>query len=302
MKQASQHIMMVRPMHFGYDPETADSNAFQNKEGADHIEDITRAAIEEFDQAVVKLRERGVQVTVIEDTDSPIKPNAVFPNNWISFHNKGIILYPMMAESRRSERRMDIIDTINQGVKEFEQVIDLSEQEVNSRFLESTGSIIFDYQHDMAYACLSPRTDEGLFRELCDFLNYEPIVFHSRDAQGQLIYHTNVMMCLAAKYAIICLESIDLREREEVKGAIAGTGHEIIEISLEQVYSFAGNMLEVEGTGGQSYLVMSQAAFHSLSKDQITQINQHSEIIAIPIPTIEKYGGGSIRCMMCRVI
>ncbi len=301
MNQATQHIMMVRPKHFGYDPETAKSNAFQNKEGADHIEDISAQAISEFDAAVQKLRDKGVEVTVIEDTDDPIKPNAVFPNNWISFHNKGIILYPMLAENRRWERRMDIIDHINEKVKEFEQVIDLSERENNQKFLESTGSIIFDYENDMAYACLSPRTDEGLFRELCEFLNYEPVVFYSRDADGQLIYHTNVMMCLASKYAIICLDSIDIDERDGVNAALESTGHEIIPISLEQVYQFAGNMLEVEGEGGQSYLVMSKAAFDSLTEEQISRINKYSEIIAIPISTIEKYGGGSIRCMMCRV-
>lgn len=302
MKQASSHIMMVRPKHFGYDPITAASNAFQHKEGADHVAEIAQLAIDEFDLAVNKLTEKGVPVTVIADTDEPIKPNAVFPNNWISFHNKGIILYPMMAKNRRWERRMEIIDEINEKVKQFEQVIDLSEQETNQKFLESTGSIIFDYANDIAYACLSPRTDKELFTELCEFLNYEAVIFHSRDAHGQLIYHTNVMMCLASKYAIICLESIDQAEREEVSGAIAETGHELIEISLDQVYQFAGNMLEVEGAGGQSYLVMSNAAFRSLTEEQIASIEQYSEIIAIPIPTIEKYGGGSIRCMMCRVM
>ena len=302
MKQASSHIMMVRPKHFGYDPITAASNAFQHKEGADHIEEISKAAVQELDLAVSMLQEKGVPVTVIEDTDEPLKPNAVFPNNWISFHNKGIILYPMMAENRRWERRRDIIDTINANVKVFEQVVDYTKSEAESRFLESTGSIIFDYEHDMAYACRSPRTDESLFREICDFLKYEPILFDSRDADGQLIYHTNVMMCLASDYAIICLESIDSSERDRVKLAITSTGHELIDITMDQVYQFAGNMLEVEGKDGKSYLVMSQAAFDSLNKDQIKRIEQYSSIISIPIPTIEKYGGGSVRCMMCRVM
>lgn len=301
MKQATRHLLMIRPKHFGYDPVTADSNAFQQKDGAEQEDKISSRAIVEFDQAVSKLRSKGVAVTVIDDTEAPIKPNAVFPNNWVSFHNKGIILYPMMAENRRWERRMDIIDTINEQVKSFEKVVDLSDHEKEARFLESTGSIIFDYVNDMAYACLSPRTDEGLFRELCDFLDYEPIIFHARDADGQLIYHTNVMMCLASQYALICMDCIDENERAEVAEAIERTKHELISISMDQVYEFAGNMLEVEGAGGQSYLVMSQSAFRSLTQEQIKKIQAYSEIISIDIPTIEKYGGGSIRCMMCRV-
>lgn len=302
MIQATQHIMMVRPKHFGYDPETAKSNAFQSREGADHIDEISAQAISEFDLAVQTLRSKGIAVTVIQDTDEPIKPNAIFPNNWISFHNKGIVLYPMLAENRRWERRMDIVEYISEKIKKFEQVLDLSEREANNKFLESTGSIIFDYENDLAYACLSPRTDEELFRELCDFLNYHPIVFHARDANNQLIYHTNVIMCLASKYAVICLDCIDSNEQEKVKTALIRSSHEIIKISLDQVYQFAGNMLEVQGAEGKSYLVMSQAAFDSLTQDQIALINQYSEIIAIPISTIEKYGGGSIRCMMCRIL
>lgn len=301
MKQASRHLMMVRPKHFGYDPVTAASNAFQRKEGADHTQEIRNKAMQEFDHAVQQLRDKGVAVTVIEDTEEPVKPNAVFPNNWISFHNKGIILYPMMAENRRWERRKDIIDKINEEVKSFDTVVDLTEKEAEGRFLESTGSIIFDYAHDKAYACLSPRTDEALFNELCDFLNYEPIIFHARDADGQLIYHTNVMMCLASRYAVVCLECIDPAQRAQVIESIEGTGHQLIEISLEQVYQFAGNMFEVEGSNGQSYLVMSETALNSLTKEQVATIEQYSEIISMSIPTIEKYGGGSIRCMMCRV-
>lgn len=301
MRQATKHIMMVRPKHFGYDPQTAGSNAFQVIEGADRGTLIEEKAISEFNGAVEKLRSKGIEVTIIEDTDSPVKPNAVFPNNWVSFHNDRVILYPMLAQSRRAERRVDIIERFNLVGHRFEQIVDLSGEEENGLALESTGSIIFDYANEMAYACLSPRTDEGLFKEVCELLNYEPVIFHSRDERGQLIYHTNVMMCIAAQYAVICLESIDAEEREAVAGALEKTGHQLVDITMEQVHQFAGNMFEVEGTGGQSYLVMSKAAFDSLREDQIEQINQYSEIIAIPIPTIEKYGGGSIRCMMCRV-
>jgi len=300
MNQATSHIMMVRPKHFGYDPETAESNAFQVKDGADQKNSIANSAIEEFDAAVIKLQDKGVKVTVIEDTDQPVKPNAVFPNNWISFHEDKVILYPMMAENRRWERRTDLLEAVADE-NQVERVIDLSGQEAENKFLESTGSIIFDYENRLAYACLSPRTDEGLFRELCDILNYEPIIFHARDENGQLIYHTNVMMCMASKYAVVCLDCIDEEERDDVKATIESTGHELIEIGLDQVHQFAGNMLEVEGAGGQSFMVMSKAAFDSLDNDQINQIRQYSEIVSVPIPTIEKYGGGSIRCMMCRV-
>jgi hypothetical protein len=301
MKQGTQHIMMLRPKQFGYDPETAESNAFQDKEGADAKATIQEQALFEFDHAVEQLRSFGIQLTVIEDTAHPIKPNAIFPNNWISFHDNRIVLYPMLAESRRAERRTDIIDLIKDEVVSFDEVIDYSGQELKGRFLESTGSIVFDYENERAYACLSPRTDEGLLRELCSVLKYEPVIFNARDAKGQLIYHTNVMMCLASKYAIICLDSIDFPEKEEVVDTLKSTGHQIIPISMEQVYHFAGNMLEVIGDKGQSFLVMSKAAYNSLNQIQIDQIRQYSEIIPIPIGTIEKYGGGSVRCMMCRV-
>ena len=301
MRQASKRIMMVRPKHFGYDPETAESNAFQSSEGAQKRQEIEQLAINEFDGAVEKLRHKGVEVEVIEDTDTPKKLNAVFPNNWVSFHEDKVVLYPMLTPSRRSERRLDVVESFQKQGFAADQVIDLSAYESEEQFLESTGSIIFDYKHKLAYACLSPRTDAELFEKLCDIIGFEPVAFSSYDEHHQEIYHTNVMMCIAADYAVVCAESIPEEQREDVLGALTKTGHEIVDISLQQVHQFAGNMLEVEDEHGQSILVMSKAAFLSLSKGQVEAISKYSEILAIPIPTIEKYGGGSIRCMMCRV-
>ena len=301
MRQASKRIMMVRPKHFGYDPETAESNAFQSSEGAQKRQEIEQLAINEFDGAVEKLRHKGVEVEVIEDTDTPKKLNAVFPNNWVSFHEDKVVLYPMLTPSRRSERRLDVVESFQEQGFVADQVIDLSNYESEDQFLESTGSIIFDYEHKLAYACLSPRTDAELFEKLCDIIGFEPVAFYAYDEHHQEIYHTNVMMCIAADYAVVCAESIPEEQREDVLGALTKTGHEIVDISLQQVHQFAGNMLEVEDEHGQSILVMSKAAFLSLSKGQVEAISKYSEILAIPIPTIEKYGGGSIRCMMCRV-
>ena len=301
MRQASKRIMMVRPKHFGYDPETAESNAFQSSEGAQKYDEIERLAIGEFDAAVEKLRHKGVEVEVIEDTDSPKKLNAVFPNNWVSFHDDKVVLYPMLTASRRSERRLDVVEQFQDQGFVADEVIDLSNYESEDKFLESTGSIIFDYEHKLAYACISPRTDAQLFEKLCEITGFEPIAFYSYDEHGQEIYHTNVMMCIASDYVVICSESIPEDQRTEVLGALTKTGHEIVDISLAQVHQFAGNMLELEDKNGQSILVMSKAAFLSLTKTQVDIISKYSELLAIPIPTIEKYGGGSIRCMMCRV-
>lgn len=301
MKQAAKHIMMVRPKHFGYDPVTADSNSFQQEEGAEQVEEITMQAIVEFDNAVAQLKSKGINVTVFEDSDQPVKPNAIFPNNWVSFHGDQVVLYPMLAENRRKERRLEFIEQLKSDENTFESLIDLSPNENEELFLESTGSVIFDYENRKAYACLSPRTNEKLFRELCDILDYEAIAFFARDAEGELVYHTNVMMCLAAKYSVICLASIDANQRAMVTDAIESSGHAIVDISMEQAYQFAGNMFELSNNKGDSFLVMSQAAYDSLRTEQIEQIEEFSEIIAIPIPTIEKFGGGSIRCMICRV-
>ena len=299
MIQAAKKIMMVRPMNFGFDHASAESNAFQLKEGADHVKEISRLAIEEFDSAVAKLRDHGLDVLVIEDTDQPEKPNAVFPNNWISFHEKQVLLYPMMAENRRWERRDAVLDTVLNGSEK--QIIDLTEFENEAKYLESTGSVVIDYENDLAYACLSARTNQEVLQNMCEVLNLEPILFEAWDKNGLEIYHTNVMMCLAAEYAVICLESIKPEYREVVVAALLKTGHKIVELSMDQIYQFAGNMMETINGNGNSVLVMSETALRSLTLNQKQELSDFSQILALDIPTIEKYGGGSARCMMCRV-
>lgn len=301
MRQAAAKIMMVRPAHFGYDPLTAKTNSFQQTEGADQKHNIQQTAIDEFNSAVNTLRTKGVEVVVIDDTDEPKKPNAVFPNNWVSFHNGRVILYPMLAENRRWERRIDLLDQlVDEGVP-VNEIIDISKFEEDNKFLESTGSVVIDYEHDLAYACLSSRTDRDVLDKLCEINGYEPVLFESFNKDGLAVYHTNVVMCLASKYAVICAESIKPDQRFDVIRTLEETGHEVVEITMDQMYAFAGNMLEVLDSAGQSILVMSQTAYDSLSEDQIESLSKYSVIQTVSIPTIEKYGGGSVRCMMCRV-
>lgn len=299
--QATKEIMMVRPKHFGFDQTTAASNSFQNEEGAEATQEISKLAITEFDAAVLKLRAAGIMVHVIEDTDSPIKPNAVFPNNWVSFHEDKVLLYPMLAENRRWERRPEVLDQLKAAGVAIGDVIDLSEFERGEKYLESTGSMVLDYENELAYACLSSRTDIDVMETFCDKAGFDAFTFDSFDKEGLEVYHTNVLMCIAAKYAVICMESIPDEQQDTLIEALEKTGHEIIPITMDQMYAFAGNMLEVLDGEGNSTLVMSTTALESLTEAQQTKIGQYSKILSVEIPTIEKYGGGSVRCMMCRV-
>ncbi|WP_286755789.1 arginine deiminase-related protein [Roseivirga sp. UBA838] len=302
MKQAAAKIMMVRPAHFGYDPSTAETNSFQQTEGAEQQYAIQRQAVEEFNGAVATLRAAGIDVVVIDDTDEPKKPNAVFPNNWVSFHDGRVILYPMLAENRRWERRMDLLDELAEAGVPVKEVIDISKYEAEDKFLESTGSVVIDYENDLAYACLSSRTHKDVLNKLCELNGYEPVLFESFNKEGVPVYHTNVVMCIASKYAVICAESIREDQRFDVLQTLKTTGHEVVEITMDQMYGFAGNMLEVENQQGESVLVMSQTAYDSLTESQIQCLSAHSKIQTVQIPTIEKFGGGSVRCMMCRVL
>ncbi|MBI3219199.1 MAG: amidinotransferase [Bacteroidetes bacterium] len=289
---------MVRPAAFGYNAQTALTNSFQS-ELALASEEIQRNALAEFDAMVDLLRAKGVEVHVFHDTPTPPKPDAIFPNNWVSLHADGkLILYPMCTINRRWERRVEIIEEFKQKFS-IQEVIDLSHYESDNRFLEGTGSIIFDHVHQVAYACLSPRTDRELFVEVCKLLNYEPIYFHSVNEKGQTIYHTNVMMAMGDEYVVICLDSIqDKQERKSVEEKLVQTHHKIISISLDQVNHFAGNMLQLQTTSGNKILVMSQRAYQSLSQLQIDKLGKYVELVSIAIPTIETIGGGSVRCMM----
>lgn len=299
--QASKEIMMVRPRNFGFDQTTAASNSFQNEEGADAVKEIRIKAIAEFDAAVAQLRAEDIKVHVIEDSEAPVKPNAVFPNNWVSFHGSKTILYPMLAENRRWERRPEVLDQLKSEGVSIGDVIDLSEFEKKDKFLESTGSMVLDYENELAYACLSSRTDMEVLEAFCNETGFDVFTFDSFNKDGLAVYHTNVIMCIAAKYTVICLESIPEEQQATVIEALESTGHEIIPITMDQMYAFAGNMLEVLDGVGNSTLVMSSTALNCLVEDQMEAITHYSKILAVEIPTIEKYGGGSVRCMMCRV-
>jgi len=263
-KQTTNSILLVRPANFGYNTETAISNAFQNKT-AEKSSTLKQKASAEFEDFGEKLRAKGIDITIADDTEFPIKPDAIFPNNWGSFHSDGtVVLYPMLAKNRRAEKRKQIIDLINEKY-ELKKLIDLSEYEEDETFLEGTGSIIFDHINKIAYSCISPRTDKGLFIKVCKLLKYEPVYFYSHDKKGKEIYHTNVMMTVGNGFAVVCLESIlDKKEKNKVIQSLTKTGHKIIDISYEQVNSFCGNMIELEIMDNKNILAMSQSAYNVL--------------------------------------
>ncbi|MBL7848209.1 MAG: amidinotransferase [Cyclobacteriaceae bacterium] len=301
MKQSTRHILMIRPVGSSFNPETALSNPFQQITSWDPSLALRRTQ-EEFDSFVAALRAKGVEVEVVEDTLVPGKPDAVFPNNWVSFHEDGtVILYPMMAPSRRRERRVDVIERLR---KKFvvREVIDLSRHEKDGKYLEGTGSIVFDHVNQVAYACGSPRTDKDLFFQLCQLLKYRPVYFHAYDEQGKEIYHTNVMMCVGVDFAIVCLASItDLADKKNVIDNLRDTDHAIIEITMDQLHHFAGNMLVLDTQDGPSLLVASRQAVDSLTQEQKQSLSSYAELTALPISTIEMLGGGSARCMMAEI-
>lgn len=293
---------MVRPANFGFNEQTAESNAFQKSDPSINKMEISKKALEEFDLFVDKLKNAGVNVIIAEDSKMPVKPDAIFPNNWITFHNDGtIITYPMYAPVRRLERNEEIIEGITKQF-EIKKRQHLEHFEDSSRYLEGTGSMILDRANNIVYACLSPRTDELLLDKFCELTGFQKKVFHAVDENGQDIYHTNVMMALGETFVIICLETIrDESERKSLLNCFAETGKEVIEISIKQVHAFAGNMLQLRNNKNETLLVMSEQAYHSLEPDQITAINRHTKILYSPIDTIETFGGGSTRCMMAEV-
>jgi hypothetical protein len=293
---------MIRPAHFGYNEETAKNNAFQTKTEAIDFSNLEATARQEFDQMVELLQSKGINVMVIEDTDQPVKPDAVFPNNWISFHeNSSIITYPMYAKNRRIERREDIIEKVGQHFN-IKNRYSFEFYEDEDLFLEGTGSMILDRPSKIVYACLSPRTDATLIDKFNVLMGYRSCIFRSVDRSGKDIYHTNVMMALGEDFVVICLESIpDEDSRKELRSLFENTGKQIIEINYAQMEAFAGNMLEVLGSNDKRYLVMSRTAYDSLTNEQIQTLSALTNILAVPIPNIEKHGGGSVRCMMAEI-
>ena len=299
----SNKILMIEPVAFGFNPETATNNYFQ-KESTQ--EDAQTQALAEFQNMVELLRSKSIEVIVIQDTLEPHTPDSIFPNNWISFHEDGtFVTYPMFAVNRRTERREDIIEYLyNRGFHASKR-IDYSNFENNQIFLEGTGSVVLDRKYRRAYACLSPRTNRELFLRFCEDLGYKPIYFdalHQVGGDMRPIYHTNVMMAIGSTYAVICLESIvNQEQREMVARELQTTGHDVIEITSEQMNRFAGNMLEIKALDGALYLCLSQSAYNALSEAQRTQLARHAQLLIIPIPTIEALGGGSVRCMMAEL-
>jgi hypothetical protein len=300
--QITDTVLMIEPAAFGFNAETAQNNYFQiNSENAE----TQTKALQEFKNFVEKLRSKGINVITVKDTLEPHTPDSIFPNNWISMHSDGtVVLYPMCAVNRRWERRNDILEMLQEKFQ-VKEIVDLSASENEGKFLEGTGSMIFDHDYKIAYGSVSLRLDEKLFRDFCKKFGFTPVVFHSYQTANNErlpIYHTNVMMCVADKFVVICLDCIDDEtERVNVVNAIVNSGKEIVEISENQMQQFAGNMLQIQNAEGKKFLVMSQSAYQSLTEEQISTIEKYSEIIYSDLETIETNGGGSARCMLAEV-
>jgi hypothetical protein len=294
-------VMMVRPAAFGFNEETAASNSFQRETFLSNNE-ILDEALHEFDRAANELRSHGINVHVVEDTLIPRKPDAVFPNNWISFHPDGtLILYPMEALNRRCERRLEVVLELQQKFN-FEKVLDLTHFESENLFLEGTGSVVFDHENKVAFAAISSRTSEVVFQELCKQIQYTPFMFAAFDENGQPIYHTNVVMCIGDDFVVVCLECMpDEQSRGLFVNEVSRLGKGVLEISVAQMNAFAGNMLLLRDSENNNKLVLSETAYQSLTSAQFDFLKQRIDFVRFEIPLIETIGGGSARCMLAEV-
>ena len=306
MNQTTNSILMIRPVAFRMNEQTAVNNYYQKVIDGLLPETVNAKAQQEFDTLVAKLTAVGVDVIVVEDTLNPDTPDSIFPNNWISFHENGdVALFPMFAENRRQERREELLDVLEEKGFVIENIVDYTSAEEDGYYLEGTGSILLDRANGKAYCALSPRADEELFIEFCEDFDLNPIIFEAFqtvNGERKLIYHTNVMMCLGETYAVICADSIDdKKERKMVLDSLKGDEKEVILITEDQVNNFAGNMLEVKGANDRRYLVMSTSAHKSLTKKQVAQLEEHVTILSSSLDTIEACGGGSARCMMAEI-
>ena len=302
--QAPTAVMMVRPDYFGYNQETAASNSFQQTDGKENLKEIAAKAATEFDGWSLALKTTGIEVIEFSSVDREDTPDAIFPNNWVSFHSDGkVIIYPMMAPSRRWERNLDFITALEKmHLFEVSEIIDISYYEEEGEYLEGTGSLVLDYVNKIVYANNSPRTSSMLVKKVADLLGYEVCQFRAVDDAGEDIYHTNVLMGVAGSFAIVCLDALKTPDhRNRLVRSLSESGHDLIEISREQMNRFAGNAIELRNDKGKSVLAMSRNAYDSLTPLQIQTIEKHSTILSAPIDTIEKYGGGSVRCMMAGV-
>ena len=306
MEQTTNTILMIRPVNFRMNEQTAVNNYYQESLDGVMPATVNTKAQKEFDAYVEVLRAIGVQVVVVDDREETDTPDSIFPNNWVSFHEHGDVgLYPMFAKNRRLERREDILETLEAEGFVINNIVDYTSAEAEGVFLEGTGSLILDRVNRKAYCALSPRADEDLFIEFCEDFEFSPVIFNAYQTVNgarKAIYHTNVMMCIGETFAVICLSSIDdKKERKNVVKHLKEDGKTIIDITEDQVNHFAGNMLQVKGANNVSYLVMSQSAYDSLTPSQIRTIESHTKIISSSLETIETCGGGSARCMMAEV-
>ncbi len=306
MNQTTNSILMIRPIAFRMNEQTAVNNYYQKVLDGLLPATVNAKAQQEFDDFVKKLRAVGINVIVVDDTIESDTPDSIFPNNWISFHENGdVALYPMFAENRRAERREDILDILEDNGFVINEIMDYTSAEEDGFFLEGTGSVVLDRENGKAYCALSPRADEELFIEFCEDFEYSPILFEAFqtvNGERKLIYHTNVMMSVGDTFAIICADCIDdKKERKMVLDSLRGDEKEVILITEDQMNSFAGNMIEIKAVDDRRYLVMSASAHKSLTKKQVAQIEEHITILSSNLDTIEACGGGSARCMMAEI-
>jgi hypothetical protein len=304
LNQAPESILMIRPSNFGFNPYTAQSNAFQSADFKHSEEEISLKALKEFDHFNDLLLKSKINSIILDDLTDVILPDAVFPNNWVSFHHDGtVVLYPLFAMNRRQERRKEILLRLHNEYRfHINRIIDYTDQEHNGEFLEGTGSVVFDYSNKIAYACMSPRTHESVLSKMCNDLEFEKFIFNARGPTGQDIYHTNVMMCIGSDFVVICLAAVtDASTRMKLMQSFEKSGHEVIDISFRQLVCFAGNMIEVLNSDKEHTLILSERALKSLKNDQTMRLSRYTDLLPAPLPVIEKYGGGSARCMIAGV-
>jgi hypothetical protein len=299
--QITDTILMVRPAAFCFNAETAANNFFQNDIAVSQNQ-LQEKALQEFDSMVDALRKHKIEVIVVDDTPKPIKPDAVFPNNWFNTTNKGVInIFPLFAISRRAEKRGDILHSLSANYI-VNDILYWTEFEANNMFLEGTGSLVIDHENSILYACLSPRTHGSVIEKFAKASNYQTILFTAIDNQDNPVYHTNVMMCIGDGFSVICLDAIKQKSKKiAVSQLLESTGHEIITITLAQMNCFAGNMLHIKNKKGETFIVMSQTAFHSLDAEQKNRLKHFGVLLPIDVSTIEKVEGGSVRCMIAEI-
>ncbi|HEY4444131.1 MAG TPA: arginine deiminase-related protein [Steroidobacteraceae bacterium] len=301
--QSARAVLMVRPASFGFNPQTAASNAFQQAADSTGAGETQRLALGEFDGLAKALQRAGVEVLIASDTPRPAKPDAIFPNNWVSFHVDGTVaLYPLLAPNRRAERREEILEqVVREGRFRVSRTVDLTHREAEGKFLEGTGSLVLDRVHRVAYASLSPRTDLDVLGEFAQLLDYELVTFEALDAAAQPVYHTNVVMAIGTRFAVVCGEAIRRSpHRDAVFNRLRAAGRDIVDITQRQMQEFAGNLLELAPAGAH-VIALSTTAWSSLALAQRRILESHAEVVPVAIPTIERTGGGGVRCMLAEL-